>query len=114
MMKFSEKLDLISVFIDPSKGIPGGPQSQFIHFNNEINTIMTEYILIKIKIINEYQINRIYKNQQMLSINCDSFVSYLRIIISYELIERIVNDILRKLNKKRLTFNEYNVCEIST
>jgi hypothetical protein len=77
MMKSSEKLDLISVFIDPSNGIPGGPQSQFIHSNNKINTIVTKdniwqndkFILIKIEIINEYQINRIYKDKKNI-INC--------------------------------------------
>ncbi len=28
--------------MNPSIGIPGGPQSQFIHFNNQINTIVTK------------------------------------------------------------------------
>jgi hypothetical protein len=31
-------LDLIRVFIDPPNGIPCGPQSQFMKFNNERNT----------------------------------------------------------------------------
>ncbi len=36
--KFSAKLDLIRIFIDPPNGIPCGPQSQFMKFNNERNT----------------------------------------------------------------------------
>jgi hypothetical protein len=71
--------------MNPQYGIPGGPQSQFIHFNNEINTIVTKnhfllidkYILIKIEIINEYQINRIYKDQETLSVVCEFFVIFM-------------------------------------
>ncbi len=60
-MKFSEKIDSICVLIYPPNGIPGGPQSQFIHFNNEINTIVTkndfslndQNILLRLKFINK-------------------------------------------------------------
>jgi hypothetical protein len=83
MLKYSGKRDLISVLIDPSDGIPGRPQSQFIHFNNETNIIVTEHNFalndknILFRIINKEQIYCICKLREMLSIIYKFFVSNL-------------------------------------
>jgi hypothetical protein len=42
-VKSSGNLDLIPVVMNPLFGIPGEPQSQFIHFNIERNTIVTKH-----------------------------------------------------------------------
>ena len=57
----SGKLDISFVSINALNGIPDGPQSQSIHFNNEINPIVTKdnftvndkKVLFKIEITNK-------------------------------------------------------------